>query len=302
MLADARAGALATEFAAQWLELRQLASASFDASRFPGISAALLHSMRRETELVFEAFLREGRPARDLLDADFTFLDRRLAAHYGVPGSFDDELRRVPVLDDDRRGLLGHASVLALTSNPTRTSPVKRGKWILDNLLHAPPPPPPPGSDSFPPGAAIDSAATLRAQMAAHRRREACAQCHVRMDGLGLALECFDAVGRRRDEEAGQPVDDVGVLAGGRRVAGPRGLRQLVREDPAFLRAFTHAAWLYGLGRPAGDAERVRLDVALRALPPARATLADLLWLVVGSPAFGGAPAAPPATRSASGR
>ncbi len=288
MLADARASALATDFAGQWLELRQLATASFDGARFPSVSSALLHDMRRETELLFEAFLRERRPVRDLLIADFTFLNQRLAAHYGIEGAFDGELSRVPIAAPERHGLLAHASILALTSNPTRTSPVKRGKWILDNLLDAPPPAPPPGSDNFAEGAIVDHAASLRAQMAMHRSAESCALCHVRMDGLGLALERFDAVGRPRDGDAGGPIDDTGWLPGGRKVQGLGGLRAVLLRDLAFVRCVAHKLFLYGVGRPPHPAERVWLDAELRARSPGGVTLPDLIALITRMPAFVG--------------
>lgn len=288
MLRDARAAALATDFAAQWLELPSLSTMAFDSARFGDVSPALLHDMRRETELLFEAVLREGRPARDLLLADFSFRNRRLAEHYELAGSFDDELRRVTVADPRRRGLLGHASILALTSNPTRTSPVKRGKWILDNLLGAPPAAPPPGNAAFPPGVAVDTAAGLRVQMARHRRDEACATCHVRMDALGLALENFDAVGRLREREGGRPIDASAVLPDGRRVHDSVELRQVLAADGAFLRCLVQKVFLFAVGRPPTASERVWLDAEARALPP-DAALADVVRLVLRTAAFRGA-------------
>jgi len=287
LLRDARAFALATDFAAQWLELRNLAAMSFDPTRFDEVSAELLHAMRRETELLFEAVMREKRPVRDLLLADFTFLDRRLAAHYGVPGRFDDELRRVLVTDPCRQGLLGQASILALTSNPTRTSPVKRGKWILDNLLGAPPAPPPPGSGAFANDAVLDDAKSLREQMAAHRRQETCATCHARMDALGLALEQFDAVGRLRTHDAGGAVDSSAVLPGGRRVRDSVELRRLLAADGAFVRCLVRKLFVFAVGREPGAAELVQLDAAVRALP-ADADFEALLLVVVRSPTFRG--------------
>jgi hypothetical protein len=273
MLADARAGNLASDFAAQWLELRQL-GARDDLGE-------LASDLPRETELLFEAILREGRDVRELLDADYTFVNARLAAHYGLPGEFTAEFQRVGDLPVQRRGLLGHASILALTSNPTRTSPVKRGKWILENLLDAPVPPPPPGNDSFPEGAPIDSSASLRSQMAEHSRNAACSVCHVRMDGLGLALERFDLLGRWREADAAGAIDDHGVLAAGRTVRGAVELRAHLRAEPAFLRALVTKLYIHAVGQPPPAAARVRLDLALRALPQARVTVQDLVALVV---------------------
>lgn len=284
MLRDARASVLATEFAAQWLELRTLHDVSPDPGRFGAIPPALLADMQRETELLFEAVLREGRDVRELLTADFTFLNRRLASHYGHAGIDSEDLRRVPVPDPARAGVLGHASVLTLTSNPTRTSVVKRGKWVLENLLGDPPPPPPPGTASLE-GAVIDSAADLRAQMARHRADEACASCHTRMDALGFAFEGLDAVGRFRLTEP--PIDDRGELAGGRIVQGLSGLRSLLAADPAFPRALATKLFVYAIGRPPDAADAVRIEAMVQACERrGRVTVADLVLGTVRQPAF----------------
>ena len=188
MLGDDKASALATEFAAQWFELRSLAEVSPDPERFPDYDSALARSLSMETQRFFEAVMRESRPVQELVTAEFTFLDRRLAAHYGIKGEFTDSFQRVEL--DGRRvgGVLGHGSVHAVTSNPTRTSPVKRGKWLLENLFGTPPPPPPPGADTFPGEEEVKDTHGLRAQMALHRTDPMCASCHVRMYALGLAM------------------------------------------------------------------------------------------------------------------
>lgn len=284
LLRDARASALATEFAAQWLELRTLRDVSPDPGRFGAIPPTLLADMQRETELLFEAVFREGRDVRELLTADFTFLNRRLAAHYGHAGIDSEDLRRVPVPDPRRAGVLGHASVLTLTSNPTRTSVVKRGKWVLENLLGDAPPPPPPGTASLE-GAVIDSAADLRAQMARHRADEACAACHTRMDALGFAFEGLDAVGRFRLTEP--PIDDRGELAGGRIVQGLGGLRTLLAADPAFPRALATKLFVYAIGRPPDAADAVRIEAMVQACERrGSVTVADLVLGTVRQPAF----------------
>lgn len=284
MLRDARASVLATEFAAQWLELRTLRDVAPDPGRFGAIPPALLADMQRETELLFEAVFREGRDVRELLTADFTFLNRRLASHYGHAGIDSEDLRRVPVPDPRRAGVLGHASVLTLTSNPTRTSVVKRGKWVLESLLGDPPPPPPPGTASLE-GAVIDSAADLRAQMARHRADEACAACHTRMDALGFAFEGLDAVGRFRVTEP--PIDDRGELAGGRIVQGLAGLRSLLAADPAFPRALATKLFVYAIGRPPGAADAVRIEAMVQACERrGSVTVADLVLGIVRQPAF----------------
>ncbi|MEZ5965364.1 MAG: DUF1592 domain-containing protein [Planctomycetota bacterium] len=285
MLRDARAGALATEFAAQWLELPTLSMLSFDAERFGEVDVPLLQDLRRETEMLFEAVLREERPVRELLTADFSFYNRRLAAHYGVEGEFDDAMRRVELAEPWRFGLLGHASILALTSNPTRTSPVKRGKWILDNLLGAPPAPPPPGNGAFPPEVAVDTAAGLREQLARHRRNDECAVCHQRMDALGLALEGFDAVGRRRLREGSVAVDTSAVMPDGRRVQGSVELRDMLANDRSLVPCLARKFFLFAVGRPATAGERIRLDAAVRALP-GEVTLAAVVRCVLASGAF----------------
>jgi hypothetical protein len=289
MLADPRSEALATDFAAQWLELRNLADRTPDPQRFPGFDDALRAAMRRQSELLFLTVLREQRDVRELLDCGFTYVNARLAAFYGLPPPAGDGFVRVelPAAMHVRGGILGHASVLAVTSNPTRTSPVKRGKWVLENLLDAPPPPPPPGNDSFAAERQIDSAATLRDQMAAHRSRATCASCHLRMDPLGLAFERYDAIGRFRERDAGGAIDDHGELPDGRRVDGIGGLATVLRADPAFLRALLHKLFVYAVGREAELPDRIRLWVLAEELREReRVTLSDLLLPVVRMDAF----------------
>lgn len=289
MLADPRAEALATDFAAQWLELRNLAERTPDPERFPGFDDGLRTAMRRESELLFLAVLREDRDVRQLLDCDFTHVDATLARFYGIPGQFGADFVRVELPPElrQRGGLLGHASIHAVTANPTRTSPVKRGKWVLENLLDAAPPPPPPGNDSFTGEAEIDSAASLRQQMAAHRERTSCAACHVRMDALGLALEHFDAIGRHRVTDAGGAIDASGQLPDGRVIDGLTGLKTALRDDPAFLRCLLHKLFVYAVGREAVAADRVRLWAeaeALRQRP--QVTLRELIHVIVRLDAF----------------
>ncbi|MEZ6037829.1 MAG: DUF1592 domain-containing protein [Planctomycetota bacterium] len=290
MLDDPRAERLASDFAAQWLELRALAERTPDPERFPGFDDAMRRSMARETELLFLSVLREQRDVRELLDCDHTFVDARLAGIYGL--TFDpsgDEFQRVelPEAMRARGGLLGHASVLAITSNPTRTSPVKRGKWILENLLDQGPPPPPPGNDSFADERAIDSAASLRVQMAVHREREACAVCHIRMDSFGLALERYDAIGRFRDHDGAGPIDDTGELPDGRTLEGLAGLKRALLADPAFVHTVAAKLFVYAVGRAPRPVDRLRLEAAVAAkLAAGKVTLRDLVHVVVADPAF----------------
>ena len=286
MLRDSRSKALAQSFAGQWLELRKLEDVTPDPSRFNTFDDKLRRSIRTETELFFEAVLRGRRPVIDLLDADFTFLDETLARHYGIEGIEGDEFRRVTLKDPRRGGLLGHASIHTLTSNPTRTSPVKRGKWILENLLDAPPPPPPPGADSLKGEAEIENARTLREQMALHRSDPACATCHVRMDNLGLALENYDAVGKWREADEGGRIDASGRLPDGARLDGPIALRERLRDDRAFVETLTKKLFVYAVGRDTTDDDRVALRAMAIESDWRRVTLEELIVAVVKMDAF----------------
>ncbi len=290
MLRDRRAERLATDFAGQWLELRSLATTRPDPARYP-FSDDLRASMARETELLFWSVLSEGQDVRRLLDADYTFVDARLAEFYGLPHEGDrDAFVRTVLTGDARRrgGLLGHGSVLAVTSNPTRTSPVKRGKWILDNLLGQSPPPPPPGNDSFEDEGAIDGSATLREQMAQHRERSKCAICHVRMDTLGLALERFDAIGRYRAQDAAGAIDASGELPDGRVLEGAADLKRALAADPTYVRTVAHKLFVYAVGRDLRPVDRLRIDHAVQQLGADTVTMRDLILLVVRDPAFAG--------------
>lgn len=289
MLRDPRAESLATEFAGQWLELRLLESIRPDPDRFP-FRDGLRASLARETELLFLTVLREDRDVRELLDCDFTHVDARLAKFYGLPHEGESETFVRVTLDGDARrrgGLLGHGSVLAVTSSPTRTSPVLRGKWILDNLLGQAPPPPPPGNDSFEDEAAIDGSATLRERMAQHRERSKCAVCHVRMDTLGLALERFDAIGRFRVRDAAGEIDASGDLPDGRKLDGIGDLKRTLASDPTFVRTVAHKLFVYAVGRDLRPVDRLRVDQAVLALQQrGEVTLRDLILLVARDAAF----------------
>ncbi len=253
LLADPRSAALVQNFAGQWLELRSLAAATPDVSRFPERGEDLRAAMRRETELCFETILREDRSVLELIEADWTFVNARLAVHYGIEGVEGDDFRRVSTRGTARGGVLTHASVLTVTSNPTRTSPVKRGKWILDQLLGAPLPPPPPGVPQLDEEKAAASARSLREQMERHRTDPNCAACHARLDPLGLALENFDAVGRWRDREEegdGAPIDARAALPDGTRFDGAAGLKKvLLARKGELVRCLAERLLTYALGR-----------------------------------------------------
>jgi mono/diheme cytochrome c family protein len=249
MLADPKANALATNFAGQWLELRNLDSVSPDPERFPEWDADLREAMRRETLLFFSALLTEDRSILDLLDGKFSFLNERLARHYGIPDVTGRNFRRVELDGAQRSGVLTQASVLTVTSYPTRTSPVQRGLWVLENFLASPPPPPPadvPQLDE----AKIGTEMTLRQQLERHRADPNCAVCHTKMDALGFGLENYNPVGAWRSNDGKFPIDSKGALPGGRSFTNSAELKTILRGDAeAFTECLTEKMLTYALGR-----------------------------------------------------
>jgi len=286
MLADPRAGALVDGFADQWLTLRRLATATPDPERFPAADAALRADLLHETEMFFEAIVQEDRSVLDLLDAPFTFVNERLARHYGIPGVAGDRFRRVALDGEQRAGILSHGSVLLVTSYPTRTSPVKRGKWLLEQLLGQTVPPPPPGAGDLPATGAEGRPATLRERMAQHLRDPACAACHQRLDPLGLAFENYDAVGSWRSKDGDADVDPSGVLPDGRRFATPKQLRALLRADPAFPRGFASHLLTYALGRALTPADAPHVDAVVARAAVAQHRVSAYVEAVVESVPF----------------
>jgi len=250
MLADPRSSALVENFAGQWLFLRNLRSVTPDVEEFPNFDDNLRQAMRRETELLFTNVMREDRPVAELLTADYTFVNERLAQHYGMPNVYGSNFRKVPVADEARRGLLGHASILTVTSYPNRTSPVLRGKWVLENVLGAPPPPPLPDVPALEDNEVGKAARTLRERLAQHRASPVCATCHDVMDPIGLGLENFDAIGKWRTREPGGEIDAHGQLVDGTQIDGAVQLREALTADPEqFARVFTERLLTYALGR-----------------------------------------------------
>ena len=250
MIADPRSEALAKNFAGQWLYLRTIEGSLPNVYLFPNFGENLRQDFRRETELFFDSILRENRSIFDLLTADYTFLNERLARHYGIPHVYGSQFRRVAIADENRRGLLGHGSILTVTSLADRTTVVGRGKWILENLLGAPPPAPPPDVPPLPEHKTGGKVLTLRERMQQHRANTVCASCHARMDPLGFALENFDATGQWRTREAGTPVDATAELPDGSRFEGPAGLRQmLLGQSEQVATATTEKLLTYALGR-----------------------------------------------------
>ena len=263
MLADPKSRSLAEQFATQWLQIRSLPELTPDPGRFPGVTSELLASMKEETVSFFDEIVRRDRPVWDLLDGDYTYVDAPLADHYGLEWKHDaTDMRRIDLGSERPRGIFGHASMLTVTSNPTRTAPVKRGKWILEVLLDDPPPPPPPGIDALPEAEGANEQLGLRALMSLHNSDPACRACHARMDPLGLAMESFDAVGRMRGADEIGELDLGAELPDGRVFEGVEGLQEVLLGDPAFLRSLARHMLVFALGRPVGfNDEALLLDL-----------------------------------------
>jgi len=249
MMVDPRSNAIVDNFAGQWLYLRNLRSQSPDRVEFPDFDDNLRQAFRRETEMLFETVMQEDRNVLELMTADYTFVNERLAKHYGIPNVYGSHFRRVTLTDERRKGLLGKGSMLLVTSRAERTSPVLRGKWILENLLGTAPPPPPADVPPFPENSG-EQPATVRERLEQHRANAACASCHKLMDPVGLALENFDAVGRWRDREGEAPINASGQLYDGSQVDGPVALRKALLSRPEnFVQTFTEKLMTYALGR-----------------------------------------------------
>ena len=252
MLADPKSRALAEDFAGQWLRVGNLAElAEPDKRLFPEFTPELRDAMAEEAVAFFHAIFREDRPVLDLLDSDYTFLNERLAKHYGIDGVTGPEFRRVALKDRNRGGVLGMAAVLTLTSYPRRTSPVLRGKWVLEELLGTPPPPPPPMVKALPADDRVRDGMTFRQRLEQHRKDANCASCHARLDPLGFGLENFDVLGRWRDEIKGEPVDASGELTTGEKFAGPAALKTILVESKRelFVRNLVERMLSYALRR-----------------------------------------------------
>ena len=261
MLADPKSQALADNFAEQWLNLRKLDIFHPEPEQFPTYNEVLKDSMKAETKTFFKYIALQNRSVLEFLSSDYAFVNAPLAAHYGISGVTGNELRRVALTGTQRGGILSQASVLAITSNPTRTSPVKRGKWILENVLGTPPPPPPPGVGDLGDDKQVLSAKNLREKMELHRKKPDCFSCHSRMDPLGFSLENYDAVGRWRKTEAGAPIDNSGVLPDGQKFQGPAELKKiLLQKKDQFTHTLADRLMTYALGRGMDPSDRCVLD------------------------------------------
>ena len=289
LLADPRSDALATRFAAQWLRLQDLEKVQPDALTYPYFDQKLSEAMRRETELLFAYLVREDRSLMELLTADYTFVNERLARHYGIPNVTGSGFRRVSYPDDNRRGLLGHGSILVLTSHADRTSPVLRGKWVMEVLLGTPPPPPPPGVPDLEAteGDQDGRMLTTRERMELHRASTACRSCHRFMDPIGLALDNFDVTGKWRIKENGMPLDTRGELYDGTPLASPGDLRQaLLSLRESISRNFTANLLAYGLGRRVEYYDMPMVRAITREAGAQGDRMSAFILGVVNSPAF----------------
>jgi hypothetical protein len=299
MLADRRSEALSKRFASMWLRLQDAEQVRPDHHFYSYWDTSLTRAFVRETELFFESLVREDRPLLDLLTADYTFVNERIAKHYGIPNILGDEFRRVTLADPNRRGILGHGSVLLLTSIADRTSPVQRGKWVLEVLLGSPPPPPPPNVPLLEETKAADGARMLsvRERMEEHRKNPSCTPCHRVIDPLGLALENFDATGKWRVKDNGVAIDSVGQLYDGTEMNGPAGLRSaLLKHSDLVILSFTESLMTYALGRRVEYYDMPRVRAIVRDAKTQDNRLSSFILGVVNSPAFRMSKAAPAET------
>ncbi len=288
MLDDPKSQAFVNNFGGQWLHLRNLETTTPDPELFPTFDEGLRRAFRRETELFFESVVRENRSVFDLLDANYTFLNQRLAEHYGVPGVYGSQFRRVALNDANRGGLLGQGSILTVTSYPNRTSVVQRGKWILENLLGAPPPPPPPDIPDLKPHGKDGRLLSMREQMEQHRANPICASCHARMDPIGFALENYDGIGRWRTKDAGLLIDASGKLPNGTKFTGPGELKKilLTGHRDEFVATVTEKLLTYALGRGLESYDLPTVRNVMRATAPDNYRLATLISAIVKSTPF----------------
>ena len=285
MLRDPKSRALVENFADQWLQIRNVRTVNPDRGKFPTFDDTLRTAMLTETEMFFAAVIRDDRSVLDLIDSDFTYLNERLAKHYGIPGVAGEQFRRVPLKGGERGGLLTQASVLTVTSNPTRTSPVKRGKWILEQFLGTPPPPPPGNVPELDNQKKLSG--TLRQRMERHRANPACASCHAKMDPLGFGLENFDAVGAWRVKDGADAVDASGVLPSGQKFQGPRELKAILKgKGKDFVRCLSEKMLTYGLGRGVEYFDACTLDAIVAGTVKNKYKFSQMILEIVKSDPF----------------
>jgi hypothetical protein len=289
MLHDPKAQSLVENFAGQWLQLRQMDNVSPDTTKFPAFDPALRDAMLTETQMFFTSIINEDRSVLDFIDGNYTFVNGKLAAFYGMPGITGDEFQRVTFPKDSvRGGLLTQASILTITSYPNRTSPVLRGKWVLENLLNDAPPPPPPNVPALKEDASAELTGTLKHRMEEHRSNPSCAVCHERMDAIGFSLENFDAIGAWRTEDANkQPIDASGTLPGGKTINGAQDLRQiLLSQQDKFCQCLADRMLTYSLGRGTEPSDQRTLADIVTAMQQNGEKFSALIKAIVHSDAF----------------
>ncbi len=287
MMQDPKAQALVENCAGQWLQFRNLKNKQPDPALFPTFDEDLRRAMAKETELFFASVMKDDRSILDFIDSDYTFVNERLARHYGIPGVQGSTFRRVSLQGTPRGGVLTQASVLTITSNPTRTSPVKRGKWILENILGTPQPPPPPDAGELKEDRETVLSGSLRKRMEMHRARPSCAICHARMDPLGFGFENFDAVGRWRTLDGKFAIDPAGVLPDGKSFQGPKELRAILRgRKDEFTRCLTEKLLTYALGRGVEDYDRCAVQEIARMVAGQDYRFSSLVLAIVHSDPF----------------
>ena len=287
MLKDPKSKALVENFAGQWLQTRNLKTFAPDPKLFPTFNEKLRRAMMKETDLYFETILREDRSVLEFIDSDYTFVNETLAKHYGIPNVKGEEFRKVKLPDDRRGGVLTQASVLSVTSNPTRTSPVKRGKWILDNILGTPPPPPPPGVEELKEGEQQELKGSLRQRMEQHRANPSCATCHQRMDPLGFGFENFDAIGGWRTKDGKHEIDPTGELPTGQKFTSPAQLRAILKErQDDFAKCLADKMLTYALGRGTERYDRCAIEEIARGLKKNDYRFSALVIEIVNSDPF----------------
>jgi mono/diheme cytochrome c family protein len=286
MLKDSKSRALVDNFAGQWLQIRNLSQAAPAPETYPKFDEPLRDAMEKETELFFENIIREDRSVLDFIDADYTFVNARLARHYGIEGIKGEKFQRVSLKGTPRGGILTHASILTITSNPTRTSPVKRGKWVLENILGTPPPPPPPDVPELKDEKVL--AGTLRQRMEQHRANPNCAICHQRMDPIGFGFENFDGIGAWREKDGKSPIDPSGELVTGESFEGPAELRNILLKGKKsdFIRCLSEKMLTYGLGRGLEYYDRCALDQISKDLAKKNYRFSELITAIVKSTPF----------------
>ena len=287
MLLDPKAQALVDNFAGQWLQLRKLREANPDRGTYPQFDEALREAMIRESELFFSEVMRGDLSLLNFIEADFTFINERLARHYGIVGIKGEQFQRVNLKDRRRGGLITQASILTVTSNPTRTSPVKRGKWVLEQLLGTPPPPPPPNVPTLQEEQKVLTAATVRLRMEQHRAKASCAVCHSKLDPLGFGLENFDAIGGWRDKDGGVAVDSSGTLPSGESFRGPDELKSILKAHTGqFVRCVTEKLLTYALGRGLEAPDRCAVDEIVKTLEADHYRFSTLIMAIIKSDPF----------------